>query len=56
MDQAAFLHFTAEVIRRLEEHYGFAVQPRRWVVERRMVAALVPGSGITNGVSMSRRT
>lgn len=31
---AAFLDFTVEVVRRLEEQHGFAVQPRRWVVER----------------------
>jgi putative transposase len=34
MDKAAFLDFTVEVVRRLEEPHGFAVQPRRWVVER----------------------
>jgi putative transposase len=30
MDKAAFLDFTVEVVRRLEEQSGFAVQPRRW--------------------------
>lgn len=34
MDKAAFLDFTVEVVRRLQEQQGFAVQPRRWVVER----------------------
>jgi transposase len=34
MDKAAFLDLTVEVVRRLEEQHGFAVQPRRWVVER----------------------
>jgi transposase len=34
MDKAAFLDFTVEVVRRLEGQAGFAVQPRRWVVER----------------------
>jgi putative transposase len=34
MDKAAFLDFTVEVVRRLEGQQGFAVQPRRWVVER----------------------
>jgi putative transposase len=34
MDQAAFLEFTVEVVRRLEGQHGFAVLPRRWVVER----------------------
>lgn len=34
MDKAAFLDFTVEVVRRLESQHGFAVQPRRWVVER----------------------
>ncbi len=34
MDKAAFLDFTVQVVRRLEGQCGFAVQPRRWVVER----------------------
>jgi putative transposase len=34
MDKAAFLDLTVEVVRRLEEQHGFAVPPRRWVVER----------------------
>jgi putative transposase len=34
MDKAAFLDFTVEVVRRLQGQSGFAVQPRRWVVER----------------------
>lgn len=34
MDMAAFLDFTVEVVRRLEQQHGFVVQPRRWVVER----------------------
>ena len=34
MDKAAFLDFTVEVVRRLQGKQGFAVQPRRWVVER----------------------
>jgi transposase len=34
MDKAAFLDFTVEVVRRLQGQQGFAVQPRRWVVER----------------------
>ncbi len=34
MDKAAFLDFTVEVVRRLQGLQGFAVQPRRWVVER----------------------
>jgi transposase len=34
MDKAAFLDFTVEVVRRLKAQQGFAVQPRRWVVER----------------------
>jgi transposase len=34
MDKAAFLDFTVEVVRRLQGQHGFAVQPRRWVVER----------------------
>lgn len=34
MNKAAFLDFTVEVVRRLQGQQGFAVQPRRWVVER----------------------
>lgn len=34
MDKVAFLDFTVEVVRRLQGQHGFAVQPRRWVVER----------------------
>jgi putative transposase len=34
MDKAAFLDFTIEVVRRIEETEGFHVLPRRWVVER----------------------
>jgi transposase len=34
MDQAAFMHFTIEVVRGLAGQTGFVVQPRRWVVER----------------------
>lgn len=34
MDKAAFLDFTVDIVRRLQEQEGFAVQPRRWVVER----------------------
>lgn len=34
MDKATFLDFTVEVVRRLQGQQGFAVQPRRWVVER----------------------
>lgn len=34
MDKAAFLDFTIDVVRRLQGQPGFAVQPRRWVVER----------------------
>ena len=34
MEKAELLHFTIEVVRRLEGQVGFAVQPRRWVVER----------------------
>jgi putative transposase len=34
MDKAAFMDFTIEVVRKLEGQQGFAVQPRRWVVER----------------------
>ena len=34
MDKAEFLDFTVEIVRRLQGQQGFAVQPRRWVVER----------------------
>jgi putative transposase len=34
MEKAAFLDFTVEVVRRLQGQQGFAVQLRRWVVER----------------------
>jgi putative transposase len=34
MDKAAFMDFTIEVVRKLAGQEGFAVQPRRWVVER----------------------
>ena len=34
MAKAGFLNFTIEVVRRLEEQVGFAVEPRRWVIER----------------------
>ena len=34
MDKAAFMDFTVEVVRKSEGQVGFAVQPRRWVVER----------------------
>ncbi len=34
MDEAAFLDFTVEVIRRIEGEPGFRVLTRRWVVER----------------------
>ena len=34
MDKATFMDFTIEVVRKLEGQQGFAVQPRRWVVER----------------------
>ena len=34
MDEAAFLDFTVEVIRRIDKEPGFKVVPRRWVVER----------------------
>jgi putative transposase len=34
MDKAAFMNFTIEVVRKLAGQQGFAVQPRRWVVER----------------------
>ena len=34
MDKAAFLDFVIEVVRRSDPGSGFAVIPRRWVVER----------------------
>jgi putative transposase len=34
MDKAAFLDFTVEVIRRIDNQPGFTILPRRWVVER----------------------
>lgn len=34
LDKAAFLDFTIEIVRKLAGQQGFAVQPRRWVVER----------------------
>ena len=34
LDKAAFLDFTIEVVRKLENQQGFQVLPRRWVVER----------------------
>jgi len=34
MDKAAFLDFTVEVVRRIDNDPGFKVLPRRWVVER----------------------
>ncbi len=34
MDKAATLDFVVEVVRRHEQQTGFAVLPRRWVVER----------------------
>jgi transposase len=34
MDKAATLDFVVQVVRRHEEQVGFAVLPRRWVVER----------------------
>ncbi len=34
MDKAEFLDFTVEIMRRLRGQQGFAVQPRRRVVER----------------------
>jgi putative transposase len=33
LDKAAFMNFTIEIVRKLEGPQGFAVQPRRWVVE-----------------------
>jgi len=34
MDKAAFLDFTIEVVKRIDDEPGFKVLPRRWVVER----------------------
>jgi putative transposase len=34
LDKAAFLHFTIEVVKRIEGETGFHLLPRRWVVER----------------------
>jgi putative transposase len=34
MDKAAFLDFTVEVVRRIDQEPGLKVVPRRWVVER----------------------
>lgn len=34
MDKAATLDFVVQVVRRHEDQIGFAVLPRRWVVER----------------------
>src|ERR1700722_8962349 len=34
MDKAAFLDFVVEIVRRSDDHKGFEVLPRRWVVER----------------------
>ena len=34
MDKAAFMDFTVEIVRKFEGQQGFAVQHRRWVVER----------------------
>jgi transposase len=34
MDKAAFREFTLEIIRKLDTGPGFAVLPRRWVIER----------------------
>ena len=34
MDKAAALDFVVQVVRRHEDQVGFAVLPRRWVVER----------------------
>ena len=34
MDKAAYLDFVLEIIRRSDDHKGFEVLPRRWVVER----------------------
>ena len=34
MDKAAYLDFIVEIVRRSDDHKGFEVLPRRWVVER----------------------
>jgi transposase len=34
MDKAAFDSFVIEIVRRIDHEPGFAVLPRRWVVER----------------------
>ena len=34
MEKAAFLDFVVEIVRRSDKQSGFAVIPRRWVVER----------------------
>jgi transposase len=34
MDKAAYLDFIVEIVRRSDDHRGFEVLPRRWVVER----------------------
>lgn len=58
MDKAATLDFVVEVVRRHEDQVGFAVLPRRWVVERTfgwMVRWRVGWSGITSGEPMCRK-
>jgi len=47
MDKAATLDFVVQVVRRYEDQVGFAVLPRRWVVERtRLDDSLAsPGQG-----------
>jgi transposase len=34
MNKAAYLAFAVEIVRRSDKQVGFAVLPRRWVVER----------------------
>ena len=34
MDKAAYLDFIVAIVRRSDDHKGFEVLPRRWVVER----------------------
>jgi len=34
LDKAAYLDFTVEVVRGLQDQDRFQMQPRRWVVER----------------------
>ena len=34
MDKAAFLDFIVKVVRRINDQPGFAVVPRRWLVDR----------------------